>query len=98
MRVSTAYYLDEHENSNLCDSLNEIIILFMIFLQISILYVIYPILLFAAFAFLLFVGIINCASGKYIIPIRENTVLFFAFLALLSYLGILTGSLIWPNN
>jgi hypothetical protein len=98
MRVSTAYYLDEYENSNACDNLNDIIILFMVFLQISILYVIYPILLFAALAFLIFVGIINCASGKYIIPIRENTVLFFAFLALLSYLGILTGSLVWPSK
>lgn len=98
MRVSTAYYLDEHENGNLCDSLNEIIILFMIFLQISILYIIYPILLFAALAFLIFVGIVNCASGKYIIPIRENTVVFFAVLAVVSYLGILTGSLIWPSN
>ena len=98
MRVSTAYYLDEHENGNLCDSLNEIIILFMIFLQISILYIIYPILLFAALAFLIFVGIVNCVSGKYIIPISENTVVFFAFLALLSYLLILTGSLIWPSK
>ena len=98
MRVSTAYYLDEHENSNLCDSLNEIIIIFMIFLQISILYVIYPILLYAAVAFLIFVGIVNCVSGKYIIPISENTVVFFAFLALLSYLLILTGSLIWPSK
>ena len=98
MRVSTAYYIDENENGNTCDSVNDIIILLMVFLQISILYVIYPILLFAALAFLLFIGIINCASGKYIIPIRENTVVFFAFLGLLSYLGILTASLIWKEN
>jgi len=98
MRVSTAYYIDENENSNTCDSVNDIVIIFMVFLQISILYIIYPVLLFAALAFLVFVGIINCASGKYIIPIRENTVVFFAFLGLLAYLAILTGSLIWPNN
>lgn len=98
MRVSTAYYLEDHENSNVCDSFNDLIILFMVFLQISILYVIYPILLYAAVAFLIFVGIVNCVSGKYIIPISENTVVFFAFLALLSYLLILTGSLIWPSK
>ena len=98
MRVSTAYYIDENENGNPCDSLNDFVILFMIFLQISILYIIYPIFIFAAFAFLLLIGIVNCISGKYIIPVRENTIIFFVFLALLSYLGILAGSLVWPFN
>jgi hypothetical protein len=55
-------------------------------------------LIFAAFAFLLLIGIVNCISGKYIIPVRENTIIFFVFLALLSYLGILAGSLVWPFN
>jgi len=98
MRVSTAYYLDENENGNIFESVNDFVILFMVFLQISILYIIYPIFVFAAFIFLLFIGIINCISGKYIIPVRENTIIFFVFLALLSYLGILAGSLVWPSN
>lgn len=98
MRVSTAYYLDENENGNIFESVNDFVILFMVFLQISILYIIYPIFVFAAFIFLLVIGIVNCISGKYIIPVRENTIIFFVFLGLLSYLGILAGSLVWPSN
>ena len=98
MRVSTAYYLDENENGNIFESVNDFVILFMVFLQISILYIIYPIFVFAAFIFLLLIGIVNCISGKYIIPVRENTIIFFVFLGLLSYLGILAGSLVWPSN
>ena len=98
MRVSTAYYIDENENGNIFESVNDFVILFMVFLQISILYIIYPIFVFAAFIFLLFIGIVNCISGKYIIPVRENTIIFFVFLGLLSYLGILAGSLVWPSS
>jgi len=96
--VSTAYYIDENENGNIFESVNDFVILFMVFLQISILYIIYPIFVFAAFIFLLFIGIVNCISGKYIIPVRENTIIFFVFLGLLSYLGILAGSLVWPSS
>ena len=70
MRVSPAYYMDANP-ANTCDSCKEIIIILMVFLQISILYIIYPVILIGALALLLGLMLINLFGGN--IPfIEEN--------------------------
>jgi hypothetical protein len=92
MRVSPAYYMDANP-ANTCDSCKEIIIILMVFLQISILYIIYPVILIGALALLLGLMLINLFGGN--IPFIEeiNRASFWGSLAILIYLGSLVASL-----
>jgi len=92
MRVSPAYYMDTN-SMNSCDRYDEIIIILLVFLQISILYIIYPVILIGALALLLVLMLINMC-GRNITYIDEiNRASFWGSLAILIYLGSLVASL-----